>query len=59
MNNRIITEVYSPLLHRTCAPFYTGGVAEILASIYCIGSFLYIAIDLSRPASLYLMTLAE
>jgi len=59
MNNTIFTEDHSPLLHSKRVPLYTGGVAAILASICCIGSFLFIAIGLSSSKSLYLITLAE
>jgi len=59
MDNTTFTEDNAPSLHSTRIPLYTGGVAAILASICCIGSFLFITIGLSGSTSLYLITLAE
>ena len=53
------TEDNAPLLHSTRIPLYTGGMAAILASICCIGSFLFITLGVSSSTSLYLITLAE
>ena len=59
MNTTIFTEDSSPLLYSKRVPLYTSGVAAILASICCIGFFLFTAIGLSSSTSLYLITLAE
>ncbi len=59
MDNMTFTEDNAPLLHSTRIPLYTGGVAAILSSICCIGSFLFLTIGLSGSTSLYLITLAE
>ena len=59
MNEMIVTKGNAHYLNSTRAILYTGGVTAILASTCCIGSFLYTAIGLSRPTSLYLVTLAE
>jgi len=59
MDNTNFAEDNALILNRTRVPLYTGGVAAILASICCLGPFLFIMIGLSGSTSLYLITLAE
>lgn len=46
-------------LNRARVPLYFGGISAILASICCLGPFLFITIGLSSAWILYLITLAE
>ena len=59
-NKKIFNDVARPLLYKNARiGLSVGGVAAILASVCCLGSFFLVTLGISNAGILYLMTLAD